>query len=134
MQAGMKVAANDSLVTAACSRSTLQINEFMPLLAASMLESCALLTKTDLALAAHVAGITGNAAACREHFERSPMIVTALLPHVGYEKAAALLGEFQASGEENILAFLSERLGAELVADVFSPQRLLSLGHTEGPA
>jgi aspartate ammonia-lyase len=134
MQVGMRVAANDTLVIGACSRSSLQINEFMPLLAASLLESLDMLTRMDAALAVHVDGITANAAACRSYVEKSPMIVTALLPYVGYEKAAVLLQEFAGSGEQNILAFLATRLGKDLVAEVFSPQRLTSLGHTEGPA
>jgi aspartate ammonia-lyase len=134
MQAGMKVAANDMLVTAACSRSSLQINEFMPLLAASLLESLDLLTRADAALAAHVAALSADAAVCRSYLEKSPMIVTALLPYVGYEKAAALLEEHQASGTGTLLAFLTARLGKQLVEEAFSPQRLTSLGHTEGPA
>jgi aspartate ammonia-lyase len=134
MQAGMKVAANDTLVMAACSRSSLQINEFMPLLAASLLESLDLLTRADAALAAHVEGITADGAACRGYFEKSPMIVTALLPYIGYERAAALLEEHEAAGKETLLAFLSARLGERLVQEAFSPQRLTSLGHTEGPA
>jgi aspartate ammonia-lyase len=134
MQAGMKVAANDTLVTAACSRSSLQINEFMPLLAASLLESLDLLTRADAALAAHLPALSADAAVCRSYLEKSPMIVTALLPYVGYEKAAALLEEHQASGTGTLLAFLTARLGKQLVEEAFSPQRLTSLGHTEGPA
>jgi aspartate ammonia-lyase len=134
MQAGMKVAANDTLVTAACSRSSLQINEFMPLLASSLLESLELLERVDAALAAHVGGITADAAACRAYFEKSPMIVTALLPSIGYEKAAALLAEYAASPTGTLAAFLAARLGTALVEEAFSPQRLTSLGHTEGHA
>jgi aspartate ammonia-lyase len=134
MQAGMKVAANDTLVTAACSRGSLQINEFMPLLAASLLESLDLLTRADAALAAHLPALSADAAVCRSYLEKSPMIVTALLPYVGYEKAAALLEEYQASGTGTLLAFLTARLGKQLVEEAFSPQRLTSLGHAEGPA
>jgi aspartate ammonia-lyase len=106
----------------------------MPLLASSLLESLDLLTRVDEALAAHVQGITADAAVCRAYFEKSPMIVTALLPSIGYEKAAALLEEHAASGTGTLLEFLSERLGKKLVEEAFSPQRLTSLGHTEGPA
>ena len=62
------------------------------------------------------------------------MIVTALLPYIGYDKAAALLAEYAASGAGTLLAFLSEKLGEKLVEEAFSPQRLTSLGHMEGPA
>ncbi len=62
------------------------------------------------------------------------MIVTALLPHIGYEKATLLVEEFSRSGGESILDFLSRKLGPELAADVFSPE-LVALGYkdTVGP-
>jgi aspartate ammonia-lyase len=134
MQVGMKVSANHGLVTAACSRASLQINEFLPLVAASLLESLDLLARADAALAVHVREIGADPAACRAFFEKSPMIVTALVPYVGYEKAAALLAEHAAGGRGTLLEFLSERLGGDLIGSVFSPQKLLSLGHTEDPA
>ena len=131
VQAGLKVMANDFLVAEACSRSTLQINEFLPLLAHALLESLDLLIRVDGALAEHVAGITADDARCRELFDASPMIVTAFLPHVGYDRAGALLAEFSASGRKNVREFLREKLGADLVERVLSPERLISLGYRE---
>jgi aspartate ammonia-lyase len=131
IQAGLKVMANDSLVAAACSRSTLQINEFLPLLAHALLESMDLLIRMDGVLAGHIDGITANEAKCREIFDASPMIVTAFLPHIGYERAGALLAEFFASGRKNVREFLREKLGADLVERVLSAERLISLGYRE---
>ena len=131
IQVGLKVMANDSLVAAACSRSTLQINEFLPLLAHSLLESMDLLTRLDGILAGHIDGITANEAKCREIFDASPMIVTAFLPHLGYERAGALITEFFASGRKNVREFLREKLGADLVERVLSAESLISLGYRE---
>ena len=131
IQVGLKVMANDSLVTAACSRSTLQINEFLPLLAHSLLESMDLLIRTDGILAEHIGGITANEAKCREIFDASPMIVTAFLPRIGYERASALLADFFASGRKNVREFLREKLGADLVERVLSAESLISLGYRE---
>jgi aspartate ammonia-lyase len=131
IQVGLKVMANDSLVTAACSRSTLQINEFLPLLAHSLLESMDLLIRMDGILADHINGITANEAKCREIFDASPMIVTAFLPRIGYERAGALLAEFFSSGRKNVREFLREKLGADLVERVLSAERLISLGYRE---
>ena len=131
VQVGLKVLANDSLVTAACSRSTLQINEFLPLLAHALLESMDLLIRTDGVLAGHIDGITANEAKCREILDTSPMIVTAFLPSIGYERATALLAEFFASGRKNVRDFLREKLGADRVEKILSAERLVSLGYRE---
>ena len=55
IQAAIKVMANDFVVTEACSRSTFQINEFLPLLAHSLLESLDILIRVNSILAEHVA-------------------------------------------------------------------------------
>jgi aspartate ammonia-lyase len=131
IQVGLKVMANDFLVAEACSRSTLQINEFLPLLAHSLLESLDILIRMNQILASHVEGIAANEAKCREAFDQSPMIITAFLPHIGYDRAAALLKEFFSSGKKNVREFLSEKLGPSLVEKILSPDRLISLGYRE---
>jgi len=131
MQVALRVMANDFLITEACSRSTLQINEFLPLLAHSLLESLDLLIRTDEVLARHADGITANETRCRESFDRSPMIVTAFLPHIGYDRASELLQAFRASGRKNVREFLQEKLGMEMVERALSPERLISLGYRE---
>jgi len=132
IQAGMKVMANDMLITEACSRGSLQINEFLPLVAFSLHESLDLLARFDTLLAAHVKGISADEDRCRAYFEKSPMIMTALLPRMGYDGAAALVREFHDTGRESVMEFLAEKLGREAVDEVFSPQSLLSLGHKDG--
>jgi len=152
IQAGMKVMANDSLVADAVSRGSLQINEFLPLVAFALHESLALLTHVDEQLAAHVAGIQADEKRCREYFQSSPTIITALLPRIGYDRAAELVGEFtrgarggsgsatrsaDAPGDRNggsgsLVDFLSEKLGPEVVREAFDPQALVSLGYKDG--
>jgi aspartate ammonia-lyase len=132
IQVGMKVMANDVLITEASARGSLQINEFLPLVAFSLHESLDLLTRVDTQLAAHLKGISADERRCRQYFERSPMIMTALLPRLGYDGAAALVREFQDTGGESVMEFLAEKLGHEVVDAVFSPQSLLSLGYKDG--
>lgn len=128
-QAGMKVIANDTAVTQACSSGSLQINEFLPLIAHSLLESLDILVDTDKLLASHIAGVAADAGECRRYFDRSPAIVTALLPHVGYGKAEELLNEFRNSGDKDLRAFLSAKLGSELIDSILDPSSLTSLGY-----
>jgi aspartate ammonia-lyase len=128
-QAAMKVIANDLIITDVCSRGSLQINEFMPLLGHAFLESLDILIKVNLIFAKMVLDIVANEEKCREYFDRSPAIITALLPHIGYEKAQSLLGEFNASGKNNLREFLNEKLGKELIERIFDPYNLISLGY-----
>jgi aspartate ammonia-lyase len=128
-QIAMKVIANDFIITEACSRGSLQINEFMPLLAHTLLESLDLLVKINLLFAKMVQAIEADEEKCREYFDQSPTIITALLPYIGYEKADELLKEFAASGKKNLREFLSEKLGKALVDRVFDPYNLISLGY-----
>jgi aspartate ammonia-lyase len=131
MQAGLKVMANDLLVTEAASRGTLQICEFMPLLAYAFLESIELLTHADQMFAAHVSGIQADPEKCGEYVDHAEGIVTAFVPHLGYDKAGELLKAFKDSGQKNLRKFLEDRLGKELVAKTLSPQDLLSLGYKD---
>jgi len=134
IQAGMKVMANDSLVSDACSRGSLQINEFLPLVGFALHESLELLTRLDMLLAAHVRELHADETVCRSFFERSPMIATALLPHIGYDKATELVSRFLASGRQNIVEFLRGELGDAMVSKVFSARSLVALGYRDGQA
>ncbi|NTW06833.1 MAG: aspartate ammonia-lyase [Syntrophaceae bacterium] len=129
MQTGIKVIANDGIITETAARGTLQINEFLPLLAHALLESLDLLININILLAAHVRGITADSRKCREYFEHSPMIITALLPVTGYEQATRLLTEFKQTGTKNMRKFLEEKMGKSLVERLFSSSSLTALGH-----
>ncbi len=131
IQAGLKVLSNDFLITECCSRSTLQINEFLPLLAHSLMESLDILIRVDQITAGHVDGIKADETRSREIFDQSPMIITALLPSIGYVRACTLVQEFLNSGRKNVREFLREKLDPDLVERTLSPERLISLGYRE---
>ena len=129
MQAGMKVTGNDAVVADAASRGTFQINEFLPLLADALLESLDLLIRMDGQLSDHVKGITADVAKCTEHFNSSAMIITALLPVIGYDRATELIREFSAGSEKNMRKFLEQKLGSEIVERHLFPFALTTLGY-----
>jgi aspartate ammonia-lyase len=133
-QVGMKIIANDLIITEACSQASLQINEFMPVLADALLESLDLLININPVFAANVDAVAADEAKCRQYFDHSPAIITALLPHIGYQKAEALLAEAGATGQKNLREFLNHKLGKELIDGVFDPYNLISLGYqNNGP-
>lgn len=128
---GIKVVANDGIITETAARGTQQINEFLPLLAHSLLESLDILINIDKIMAVHVQGITADSKKCREYFEHSPMIITALLPVTGYERATELMAEFTRTGTKNMRKFLEEKLGEPIVEKVFSSASLTALGYRD---
>jgi aspartate ammonia-lyase len=131
IQAGLKVLANDWIVAEAASRGTFQINEFLPLLAAAMLESLEILMAVNKSFTEHVCGIRANMEVCRCRLEEAPTMVTAFIPVIGYDRAGELLKEFFAGGQKNLKAFLESQLGTEIVRKTLSPQNLMSLGYRE---
>ena len=131
IQTGIKVIANDGIITETAVRGTLQINEFLPLLAHALLESLDLLININGLLTEHVRGIGANKEKCEEYFDASPMIITALLPVIGYEKATQFITEFSSRGEKNMRRFLEEKLGKELIDKVLSPYQLTALGYKD---
>jgi fumarate hydratase class II len=64
---------------------------FKPVMIANVLDSIALLADAAESFEAHCAlGIAPNERRIRAHLENSLMLVTALNPHIGYEKAAKI--------------------------------------------
>jgi aspartate ammonia-lyase len=133
MQVALRARANHGLIAEAAARGSLQINEFLPLLADALLETLALLAAAAGRLAVAAETLAPDAAVCEAHAVRSPALVTALLPDIGYERAGALAAEFAASGEPDLRAFLAARLGADLVNRRLSPEGLTALGHDLPP-
>ena len=133
MQVGMAVRANDGIVTDCAAHGTLQINEFMPLLAWALLESIDMLDAAARAFAGHVAGIKANKDRCAAFLDDGPSLLTAFLPQIGYERAGVLAKEFVQVRANNpsltLRAFLSEKLGEALVHEVLSAPNLIKLGH-----
>ena len=129
MQIGIKVQANDFMVTECASRGSLQINEFMPLLASALLESMELLGAAAGMLSNHAEGIEADEAECERQFNSSLEIITAFLPTAGYDRATELIEAFKQTGRTDFATYLAEELGEELVAKTLSPQNLMALGH-----
>lgn len=87
----VQVLGNDTVVGLAGAGGNLELNTFKPLLAHSVLQSIRLLADGCTSFEAHcVRGLEANAARIAELRERTLMLVTALAPHIGYDRAAAV--------------------------------------------
>ncbi|MGD9869823.1 MAG: class II fumarate hydratase [Thauera sp.] len=94
-----QVLGNDTTIGFAASQGHLQLNVFKPVIAYNLLQSIRLLADGCRNFQRHcVAGMEPDTARMAEHLERSLMLITALNPHIGYDKAAQIAKKAWAEG------------------------------------
>lgn len=85
----VQVMANDVAVGMAASQGNFQLNVFMPVQIYNFLQSARLLTDSIFSFTRRcVAGIQPDREKMKDNLYNSLMLVTALSPHIGYDKAA----------------------------------------------
>ena len=93
-QVCFQVIGNDITVATAAEAGQLELNVMMPVIAHNLLFSMMILANATQVLAERcVEGIEADAAQCAYWLERSPALVTALAPKIGYAEAAKLAKE-----------------------------------------
>ena len=87
----VQVFGNDHAVAFAGSQGSFQLNAYKPVMLHNVLESAQLLAEAVASFNERCAcGIEPNVKRIRQHLDNSLMLVTALNPHIGYEKAAQI--------------------------------------------
>jgi fumarate hydratase class II len=87
----VEVFGNDHAAAFGGSQGNFQLNVYKPVILHNVLESIQLLAEGVASFNDHCAiGIEPDEKRIREHLENSLMLVTALNPHIGYEKAAQI--------------------------------------------
>jgi fumarate hydratase class II len=95
-----QVMGNHVTITVAGSQGNFELNVFKPVIIYNLLQSIRLLGDAAASFAANcVAGIEANRGRIDELMHRSLMLVTALTPHIGYDKAAEIAKHALAKGE-----------------------------------
>ncbi len=86
-----QVIGNHTTVTFAGAQGHLELNVFKPVIAYNVLQSIRLIADAARSFTDHcIVGIEPNIARISELMEESLMLVTALVPHIGYDKAAKI--------------------------------------------
>ncbi|MEA9827931.1 class II fumarate hydratase [Xanthomonas campestris pv. raphani] len=86
-----QVIGHHTAITVAGQTGNFQLNVALPLIAANLLDSINLLSNVSRLLAdTAIAGLKVRQERVREALDRNPILVTALNPIIGYEKAAAI--------------------------------------------
>ncbi|WMR32785.1 class II fumarate hydratase [Metapseudomonas otitidis] len=125
-----QVIGNDTTISLAASHGHLQLNVFKPVIAHNILQSIRLLADGSRNFQRHcVAGMEPDAARMAEHLERGLMLVTALNPHIGYDKAAQIAKKAYAEGTTLREAALALGLVSEVDFDAWvRPETMLEAG------
>ena len=94
-----QVLANDVAIGIGGASGNFELNVYKPLIAHNFLQSIRLLADGMISFEKHcVRGIVANRDRLAELMERSLMLVTALVPHIGYDKAAEIAHRAQRDG------------------------------------
>ncbi len=123
----VQVMGNDAAIGIAASQGNFELNVFLPLVAYNFLQSTRLLSESIRSFTANCAvGIRADREKMRRNLYDSLMLVTALNPAIGYEKAAKTA---QLAFAENIsLREACVRLGfltAERFDELFHPEEMI---------
>jgi fumarate hydratase class II len=98
-QVGSQVIGNNAAVIAAASQGHLQLNTQLPVISANLLESIHILTAAAHAFAERcVVGIEADEARCSFGVENSLALAMALVPKIGYARAAEIAAKASSSG------------------------------------
>jgi fumarate hydratase class II len=112
IQVAAQVIGNDTTITLAGQGGIFELNVMLPAMAYNLLQSIELLSSaTNVFAAKCISGITVNRQTCGAYVEKSLALVTALVPKIGYDRAAAIAKKAYETGktirevasEENIL-------------------------------
>ena len=93
-QVALNIIGNDVTIAMATEAGQLELNAFEPIIFHNLFQSIETLAYAVQTLVDNcITGITANAEHCRDMVYNSVGIITAICPHVGYEKAAEMAKE-----------------------------------------
>jgi aspartate ammonia-lyase len=120
----------DTTVAIAAEHGQLELNVMMPVIAHNILLSMMILTNATQVLADKtVKGVTANETMCSDWVERSAALATALMPHIGYARAAEI--SKQSVKEGVLIRDLVKRdqlLPADQIDEVLDLRKMTEIG------
>jgi fumarate hydratase class II len=138
IQVGAQVIGNDAAIAFAGAGGQLELNAMMPVIAYNLLQSIELLTNASRVFARRcIDGLGLDEDKCRSNIERSLAMCTALVPVIGYDKAASIAKIAHESGR-TVREVALELSGLEkgTLDDLLDPKRQTAPGvgsrHSQG--
>ena len=129
-QVAFNIIGNDVTITMAAEAGQLELNAFEPIIFYCMFQSIDTLAYAVQTFVDNcISGITANENRCRYLVENSVGIITAICPHVGYQKAADIAKRAIQTGESVRKLVLEEHLLSEEELDhILDPVQLTEPG------
>ncbi len=128
----VQVFGNDHAAAFAGSQGNFQLNVYKPVILYNVLQSIQLLAEAVASFTERcVKGLEPNEKRIRQHLDESLMLVTALAPHIGYEKAAKIA--HKAHHEDLTLREAALRLGFVTAEQFDAWVRPEEMTHPLGP-
>ncbi len=129
-QVALRVFGNDQIIAHAVSMGQLELNAFLPVVADALLESLDLLTRAcELFRTYCLVGIEADSERCAAHVSSSTATLTALIPHIGHDRAEQIAATARATGQTIREVVIADGL---LTADEFdalvAPEAVCRLG------
>jgi fumarate hydratase class II len=123
IQMAYQVMGNDTAIALAGQSGNFELNVTLPLIAHNLLQSITLVAGGSRLLADKcLRGLEADRHQCEGNIEKSLALVTALVPHIGYDKAADLAKEAYRSGRTIRQVALAEKvMPAEKLNELFGP-------------
>jgi fumarate hydratase class II len=132
LQVAAQVIGNDAAITVGGMQGQFELNVRVPLIARNLLQSLHLLTSSCDALREKcVDGIQANLAGCERSAESTLAVATALNPHIGYDRAAAIVKDAADSGR-TLREVAREHGVGEDVLDAALDLRRIAMGSAAG--
>ena len=100
IQVAAQVAGNDTTIMLGAQGGNFELNTLLPVIAYNLLQSIYLLAAVSAVFAAKcIDGISANRDTCAAYIEQSLALATGLVPHIGYDKAAAIAKKAHETGK-----------------------------------
>ncbi len=114
IQAAAQVMGNDTTIMIGGQAGNFELNVMLPVIAYNLLQSIDLLSSgADVLAEKCIDGIRANRENCAVNIEKSLAIATYLVPHIGYDKAAAMANKAHETGKTIIQVASEEEILSE---------------------
>jgi len=129
-QAAMVVMGNDVVIAQAAAGGNMELNQFLPLIAHSLLESIDLLSNATKMLRVHcIQDLKADVDQCRKNVLNSTALITAVIPVIGYENASKIAKKAKEDEITIRQAILNSNLMDEQrLNELISPEAVCRLG------
>jgi len=124
IQVTAQVAGNDTAIMMGGQGGSFELNTMLPVIAYNLLQSIDLLSSVSEVFATKcLSGVTANREKCASYIENSLSLATGLVPHIGYDRAAAIAKKAHETGKTiREIANKEKILPEKVLARIFNDQ------------